>query len=321
MIVITGGAGFIGSCMLKKLNDEGIADVLVVDHLGSGDKWRNLTGKKISDYCHKEDFRIKLAAGVYDDMIEAFIHLGACADTTERDADYLMDNNLSYSKEIAEYALENNINLIYASSAATYGDGANGYSDRVFDELRPLNAYGLSKHLFDLWVLENGYEDYFTGFKFFNVYGPNEYHKGTMASMVFRSFWQIMQTGRVKLFKSYRPEYEDGEQKRDFIYIKDVIDIIWKAYKNTDVSGIYNLGTGQARTWNDLVSAVFAALDKPIDIEYIDMPDSLKNQYQYFTEADMGKLMESELQSQFTSLENSVDDYVKNHLLREWKYY
>ncbi|MFP4527598.1 MAG: ADP-glyceromanno-heptose 6-epimerase [Candidatus Kapaibacterium sp.] len=320
MIVLTGGAGFIGSCMLQKLNNEGITDVLAVDHLHSGSKWKNLVGKRIMDYCHKEDFRIRLAAGEYDGMIDTFIHLGACTDTTERDADYLMDNNLSYSKEIADYALSNDVKLIYASSAATYGDGSQGYSDRIFDDLRPLNPYGLSKHLFDLWALDNEYDKHFTGFKFFNVFGPNEYHKGNMASMVFRSFLQIRDTGRVKLFRSYRPDYKDGEQKRDFIYIKDVVDVIWNAYKNPDISGIYNLGTGNARTWNDLATAVFKAMERPVDIQYIDMPPELVNQYQYFTEADTDKLMASGLAGSFTSLEQSIKDYVRNYLLSDWIY-
>ncbi|MFP4369024.1 MAG: ADP-glyceromanno-heptose 6-epimerase [Candidatus Kapaibacterium sp.] len=314
MIVLTGGAGFIGSCFLKKLNDMGITDVLVVDHLGHGNKWKNLTGKIFTDFVHKNKFRRHLREGLYIGRIEKIVHFGACSSTTERDADYLLDNNLSYSKELAEYAHKRNLRYIYASSAATYGNGEYGYSDKVFDKYRPLNAYGLSKHIFDQWVVKNGFDEEFTGIKFFNVFGPNEYHKGQMASMIYKSYLQIKDTGKVRLFKSYDPEYPDGGQMRDFIYIKDVIEFLWKMFTDENFSGIYNLGTGIPRTWNDLANAVFSAMGEPVNIEYIDMPEEIKNQYQYYTKADMEKLNSTNCSMQFRTLEDSVKDYVKKYL-------
>lgn len=322
MIVLTGGAGFIGSCFLQKLNDNGIKDIIIVDRLGSQEKWKNLVGKRFLKFVNKNEFLRSIAKDEYSNQrIDAIINLGACTVTTERDADYILSNNLNYSIELAKYALKKHIRYIYASSAATYGDGANGYSDEEFDELRPLNAYGLSKHLFDLWVRDNNLEDTFSGLKFFNVFGPNEYHKSDMASMVFKSFNQIKKTGQVKLFKSNSSEYADGGQMRDFIYVKDVIECIWNIYKKPNFAGIYNLGTGKARTWNDLVNAVFKAMNvKPV-IEYIDMPESLAKQYQNYTQADMRKLNNSECKMDFLSLEDSVTDYVKNHLMKDWRYF
>jgi len=227
---------------------------------------------------------------------------------------------LNYSIDLATYAIENDIRFIYASSAATYGNGENGYSDYKFDNLMPLNVYGLSKQLFDQWVVENNLDEVLTGIKFFNVFGPNEYHKGEMASMIYKSFLQIKNLGIVRLFKSNHKDYKDGEQKRDFVYVKDVVDIIWQMYKNDNISGIYNLGTGKARTWNDLVVAVFNAMGLKSRIEYVDMPENLVNQYQNFTQADMSKLNETIKNVKFRTLEQSIDDYVKNHLLKNWQY-
>ena len=320
MIVLTGGAGFIGSCFLKKLNDEGINDIIIVDHLGSEDKWKNLVGKKFSRFINKEEFRYQLFDNVFEGSFDAIIHFGACSTTTEKNADYIFDNNLNYSIDLATYAIENDIRFIYASSAATYGNGENGYSDYKFDNLMPLNAYGLSKQLFDQWVVENNLDEVLTGIKFFNVFGPNEYHKGEMASMIYKSFLQIKNLGIVRLFKSNHKDYKDGEQKRDFIYVKDVVDIIWQMYQNDNISGIYNLGTGKARTWNDLVVAVFNAMGLKSRIEYVDMPENLVNQYQNFTQADMSKLNETIKNVKFRTLEQSIDDYVKNHLLKNWQY-
>jgi len=314
MIVLTGGAGFIGSCLLKKLNDKQFSDILVVDHLGTQNKWKNLVGKRFNNFVHKSTFRQKLAAGDYGNSIDTIFHLGACSVTTERDADYIMDNNLSYSIELAEYALKHNIRFIYAGSAASYGDGAFGYSDSEFDKLKPLNAYGLSKHLFDQWVLSKGLEKVFTGLKFFNVFGPNEYHKGDMASMIFKSYNQIKETGKVQLFRSNHPDYTDGGQMRDFIYVKDIVDVMMKMFSEPNFAGIYNLGTGQARSWNDLMKAVFKAMDKEPVIEYKEMPDSLVNQYQNYTQAEMDKLSATSCGIEFSSLEDSVDDYVKSYL-------
>ncbi len=318
MLVLTGGAGFIGSCFLKKLNDEGMKDVLVVDHLGTDEKWRNLLGKQFAEITDKNTFRRKLLSGDYGERITGIIHLGACSTTTERDADYLLDNNYAYSRDLAEYSLEKNIRFIYASSAATYGLGEHGYKDTDFKNLRPLNIYGFSKHLFDNWVLENGFEKKFCGIKFFNVFGPNEYHKGDMASMVFKAFRQIQQTSEVKLFKSNSPDYKDGEQKRDFIYVKDTCDVMWGMLQDSSITGIYNLGTGKARSWNDLANAVFKAMNLPAKIEYIEMPESLKAQYQNFTEADMSSLEKTSAFKNFLSLEESVEDYVQNYLIRNF---
>ncbi len=321
MIIVTGGAGFIGSCFLKKLNEEGIADIIVVDHLGESSKWKNLNGKKFFDYFHKTDFREKLRKGEIPKSIEAVFHFGACSTTTEKNADYVLDNNFTYSKELALFALENNIRFIYASSAATYGNGSQGYSDKVFDSLKPLNVYGFSKHIFDLWVIENGYDKIFAGLKYFNVFGPNEYHKGEMASMVYKAFRQIEETGRIKLFKSNTPEFEDGGQMRDFVYVKDTLEFVFTLFRNRNINGIFNIGTGRARTWNDLANAVFAAMNKKPKIDYIEMPESLKNQYQNFTQADMTKLEKAVGSLKFKTLEENAADYVRSHLLKEDKYF
>lgn len=316
MIVVTGGAGFIGSCFLKKLNDKNVTDILVVDNLGSDDKWKNLVGKQIADVVHKTAFRRSLLAGDYGADIEAIVHLGACSRTTEEDANYLLENNYEYSKDLAQYAADRNIRFIYASSAATYGNGGSGYSDDEYRALAPLNMYGFSKHLFDNWVLRNGLDTRFAGIKFFNVFGPNEYHKGDMASLVYKAYRQVIDTGKIRLFRSYLPEYADGEQKRDFVYVKDVTEVMWNMLRFGEIVGIYNLGSGRARTWNDLASAVFRALGRDVNIEYIDMPDSLKGQYQYFTEADMTKLRQTRATQDFTSLEDAVEDYVTGYLDR-----
>lgn len=317
MIVLTGGAGFIGSCFLRKLNDEGFYDVIIVDRLGSTEKWKNLTGKRFKQYYHKDVFREKLKNGTFGASISAIVHFGACSSTTEDDADYLFDNNLQYSKDLADYAEKHGIKFIYASSAATYGDGSKGYSDDAMHRLEPMNCYGYTKQLFDIWVSDKGLDRVFTGLKFFNVFGPNEYHKGDMASMVYKSYLQIMRYGSVKLFKSNSDEYGDGEQKRDFIYVKDTVDVIWQIFEKENFAGIYNLGTGTAHSWNELVKAVFKALDLKPKIEYVEMPVILREKYQNFTEADMSKLKTSGINFKPMSLEDSVGDYVKNHLIQE----
>lgn len=321
MILVTGGAGFIGSCFIKKLNDNGIEDIVIIDKLRIGDKWKNLIGKKFIDFQNKDYIDLAKFFEINHKRIEAIFHFGACTDTTEKNADYLLENNYKFSKQLAEYAISHNIRFIYASSAATYGSGENGYSDYEFEKLKPLNMYGFSKHLFDLWVIKNKYDSIFVGLKFFNVFGPNEYHKGEMASMVYKAFNQVKTTGKVKLFKSYNSEYLDGEQKRDFIYVKDVIDVIWSIYQDSNITGIYNLGTGQAHTWNELINSLFNALNLESKIEYIDMPSELINQYQYYTQAEMGKLEKTGLKLQFHTLNESVNDYVTNYLTQDWKYY
>ena len=327
MIILTGGAGFIGSCFLRKLNNEGIYDVLVVDHLGNTDKWKNLVGKKFRDYINKDEFLINLNNNQYKGQIETIVHLGACSSTTERNVDYLMSNNFSYSKDLAIYSAEHDIKMIYASSAATYGDGFIGYSDDEYENLIPLNGYGFSKHLFDLWLIENKLDTKFTGIKFFNVFGPNEYHKGDMSSMVYKSFNQIIRTGKVNLFKSNDPQYKDGDQRRDFIYVKDTNEIMWQMLNNPDISGIFNLGTGKSRTWNDLVNSVFSALaslDSKFEqrnIEYIDMPEHLNSQYQNFTEADMSNLINAGFKFTPMELESTIADYVINYLYKNYSIY
>jgi ADP-L-glycero-D-manno-heptose 6-epimerase len=321
MIVLTGGAGFIGSCFLRFLNDKGIKDVLVVDHFGKTAKWKNLLGKEFLSFVNKVDFRNLLNDGYYDGMITAFFHFGACSSTTENDNDYLFDNNYAYSVDLADYASFNDIRFIYASSAATYGNGLQGYDDNEFNSLLPLNGYGFSKHIFDKWVIRKGYDEQFTGLKIFNAFGPNEYHKGDMASMVYKSYLQIVDTGKVRLFKSNAPEYSDGGQLRDFIYVKDVCEAIWNIYQNPEITGIFNLGTGKARSWNELASAVFAALGTEPMIEYVDMPENLTNQYQNFTEADMSKLLATGIDFKPQSLELSVKDYITNYLSKNYLIY
>lgn len=316
MIILTGGAGFIGSAMLRKLNDNGVDNVVVVDHLGSSDKWKNLIGKKFLDYIPKDQFLERLERGNDFNDTQAVVHFGACSSTMEQDADYLMQNNYAYSRKLAEWAVARNIRFIYASSAATYGDGTAGFldDDETTARLHPLNKYGFSKHLFDLWILDRHLQSRVTGLKFFNVFGPNEYHKQEMRSLVNKAFFQIRDTGTLKLFKSHKPEYQDGEQVRDFVYVKDCTEIIWWLMKNPAVGGIFNLGSGRARSWNDLAGAIFSAMGLPRSIEYIDMPASIRDAYQYRTEAPMEKLKAAGCPVAFAPLEASVKDYVQNYL-------
>lgn len=310
MIILTGGAGFIGSCFLWKLNQEGINDVLVVDHLDGSEKWKNLVGKKYYDYLQKDDF---FQSVVYRQVPkpEAIVHLGACSSTTLTDSNYYIKNNYEYSKVMALWAFELGIPFIYASSAATYGDGEFGYDDSLenLEKLSPLNMYGYSKHMFDLWLLNNNNIDKAAGIKFFNVFGPNEYHKGDMRSVICKNFDEVNEKGEIKLFKSYKPEYEDGGQKRDFVYIKDVVEAMCFLLKNPSKTGIFNLGTGKARTWNDIAKSMFAAVNKKENIQYTDMPDYLKPKYQYFTEAKMDNLRDAGYDKPFMELEESVKDY------------
>jgi ADP-L-glycero-D-manno-heptose 6-epimerase len=317
MIVVTGGAGFIGSAFVARLNDGGIDDILIVDELGSTEKWRNLVKRRFADYIDKDDFLSLIETDKLPFKAEAVVHMGACSSTTERDAGYLLENNFHYTCRLAEWALARSVRFIYASSAATYGDGARGFSDddEATRTLLPINMYGYSKQLFDLWVLRKGFQDRVAGVKFFNVFGPNEYHKGDMTSVIFKAFHQIRESGEVRLFKSYKPEYENGGQKRDFVYVKDCVEVLWRLLNRRDVNGIFNLGTGTARTWNDLIRAVFAALKRPPRIEYIEMPEAIRGQYQYFTEARMEKIRAAGCPVEFRPLEESVVDYVR-HLLQ-----
>ncbi|MFH0977266.1 MAG: ADP-glyceromanno-heptose 6-epimerase [Spirochaetota bacterium] len=317
MIIVTGGAGFIGSAFVWKLNKEGIDDILIVDELGKTEKWKNLAGRSFTDYVHKDEFinNLKNNDKYYD--AKAIIHMGACSSTTETDADFLMCNNFHYTMELARWSLKKNVRFIYASSAATYGDGLLGFSDddKLLPGLRPLNIYGYSKHLFDLWAIRNKVLDKIAGLKFFNVFGPNEYHKDDMVSMAFRAFHQILPAGKVKLFKSYLKDYKHGEQKRDFVYVKDCVEIIWWLMQN-NVNGIFNVGTGKARSWNDMAKAIFSSMGLDAKIEYIDMPEQLRDRYQYFTEAKMDKLKQAGCPVKFLTLEEAVHDYVMGYLLK-----
>lgn len=319
MIILTGGAGFIGSCFLATLNSAGRKDVLIVDSLGTGSKWKNLVGRSYIDIVSKEDFREMMAVGGFEDSIDAVVHLGACSSTTETDADYLYDNNYQYSVDVAEFAMEHQARFIYASSAATYGDGSRGYSDET-EDLRPLNMYGYSKHLFDQWIRREGLQTSCAGLKFFNVFGPNEYHKGSMASLVSKAVGQIQRTGHVELFKSTDPSFLDGGQMRDFIYVKDVCRVMMQLLEQSNINGILNLGTGVARSWNDLMTAVFRALQQPVDIRYVDMPPELAKQYQNYTQADMSTMLSLMPDVTFGALEDTVADYVTGHLTTEWPY-
>jgi ADP-L-glycero-D-manno-heptose 6-epimerase len=316
MIIVTGGAGFIGSAFVWKLNKEGFDDIVIVDQLGVDDKWKNLVNRRFVDYIHKDDFLQMINADKVSFKISAIVHMGACSSTTERDADYLWNNNYLYTKTLTEWSIKRGIRFIYASSAATYGDGTQGFSDdhSKISQLRPINMYGYSKQVFDLWMLRMKLENKIAGIKFFNVFGPNEYHKGDMTSVIFKAFHQIRETGKVKLFKSYKKEYKDGGQLRDFVYVKDCVNMMWWLFNNPAANGIFNLGTGKARTWNDLIKAVFATMKKKTNIEYIAMPEALRNQYQYFTEAQMSKLKKTGCPVMFSSLEDSVRDYVENYL-------
>jgi len=316
MIIVTGGAGFIGSALIAALNKRQIADILVVDRLDSNEKWKNLRNLSFADYVEKDDFLEMVLENKLSPPIEAVFHLGACTSTTETNASYLIKNNYEYTKLLAQWATDADVRFIYASSAATYGDGSAGFSDdeRQIDKLRPLNMYGYSKQLFDLWARRTNLLKKIAGLKYFNVFGPNEYHKADMRSFVLKAFEQITAKGKVGLFKSYKPEYADGEQKRDFIYVKDAVDMTLFFYDKPQLSGLFNIGTGQPCSWNDLVKAVFAAMDRQPKIEYIEMPDSIRSQYQYFTEADITKLRKAGYNKQTTSLEDAIKDYVQNYL-------
>ena len=328
-LVLTGVAGFIGSCMLGSLNANGYQNIIIVDEFEREDKkenWKNKTFKAVIDrkefieWLNNEDI-IK---------IDAIIHLGAKTDTTEFNYTIHEELNVRYSQQLWDYCTKQNIPFIYASSAATYGAGENGYDDdeSKLDLLKPLNPYGVSKNEFDKWALvQNSQPKYWTGLKFFNVYGPNEYHKGRMASVIWHSFNQIKKDGQVKLFKSHRPDFEDGKQLRDFIYVKDLISVInWLLEKmlanewKEELNGIYNLGTGEARSFYDLVSSTFAGMNLETNIEYIDMPIDIRDKYQYYTQANMNKLINAGYTKPFYSLEEGVVDYVKNYLV-DHKYF
>lgn len=316
LIVVTGGAGFIGSGVIRHLNEIGKNNILIVDDLGKTEKWKNLVGKRVVDIISKHHLFSWLEGR--EELISAFIHLGACSSTVELDADYLLENNYRYSQRLADYAIKHKKRFIYASSAATYGDGTEDFADDEgqIDRLKPLNMYGFSKHLFDLWLKNQGYLIHVVGVKYFNVFGPNEWHKGRMASAILHLFHQIQKEGVIRLFKSSEPEFfADGEQKRDFVYVKDAARMTCGFLQN-EATGLYNIGRGTATTWNALATAVFDAMERPVNIEYIPMPVDLLGKYQNYTCADMQKtssILNSQARS--ISLTEAVLDYVRNHLI------
>lgn len=324
MIIVTGAAGFIGSCMVAHLNHLGYYDLVVVDDYSREDKNKNLEGKRFSQKIHRDKFVNWL--GSNHKLVQFVIHLGARTDTAEFDMNLLNSLNLEYSKDVWKKCVEFGLPLIYASSAATYGEGEMGYSDAhdVCEKLTPLNPYGISKNEFDKWALGQKRKPYFwIGLKFFNVFGPNEYHKGRMASVVFHAYNQISEKGQMKLFKSHKPEYQDGEQLRDFVYVKDVVKVMefFMLNRKEENSGIYNLGTGKARTFNDLASSTFKCLSLENRIEYIDTPIDIRDKYQYYTQAEMTKLYKAGYDKEFTSLEDAVEDYVTNYLDKQKAYF
>jgi len=321
MIVVTGAAGFIGSCLVRRLNDEGHKDIVIVDKFGDSEKNKNLKGKDIVDKVDRDNFFIWLIENHGD--VDFIYHIGARTDTTEFDVEVFNKLNLNYTKGVWKMCVKYGIPLVYASSAATYGLGEHGYNDNhsIVEKLKPLNPYGESKNDFDKWALKQDEKPVFwAGMKFFNVYGPNEYHKGRMASVIIHAFKQIKETGKVKLFRSHNPDFEDGKQLRDFVYVKDVVDVLYFMMQEYPESGLYNLGTGKARSFLDLATSTFAALDKLPIIEFIDTPADIRDKYQYFTEANIQKLKLAGYEKRFTEFEDGISDYVRNYLIKE-KYF
>ena len=312
-IIVTGGAGFIGSAVVWKLNELGHDDILIVDRMDETDKWKNLAPLKFIDYIDADDFLDDLSD--FSD-VKTIFHLGACSSTTETDSDYMLRNNYQYTKNLAEYAVANDIRFIYASSAATYGDGSAGMADGTdgLEKLRPLNVYGYSKHLFDQYAARNGMFGKIVGFKYFNVFGPNENHKGDMRSLVIKAFDQINQTGKLQLFKSADPDYADGEFGRDFVYVKDAVDMTLFFMEN-DIGGLFNVGSGRMNTWNALAGAIFKALDRPKNVEFIDMPKHLRDRYQYHTQANLTRIRKAGYGDETADLASAVANYVQNYLV------
>lgn len=313
-IVVTGAAGFIGSCLVSFLNEKGVDDLILVDDFSLKSKQNNLLEKKFTQQINREVF-FENIKGL---KIDGIFHIGARTDTTEMNSDIFDYLNLNFSKKIWHLCCENNIPLIYASSAATYGDGQFGFDDNesTIPSLQPLNPYGQSKQDFDVWALSQDEKPpHWVGLKFFNVFGPNEYHKGRMASVVFHAFNQIKSSNKLRLFQSHRPDYAHGEQIRDFIYIKDLLSLLWFWYENKSINGIFNAGTGKARSFNDLGKAIFTALELTPNIEYIPTPEDIRDNYQYFTEANMARTLNSGYNQMFFSLENGVQDYIHNYLI------
>ena len=322
MILITGAAGFIGSAVAYELNRQGRTDLLLCDRFGEKEKWHNVIGLRYNKFIHRNDLFDFLKSSDNCRDINAVIHIGACSDTTETDMDYLLENNVDFSIRLCRWALEHDIRFVYASSAAVYGDGSFDFSDSddLTPKLRPLNKYGFSKWMFDMWVLENGLADKVAGFRFFNVFGPNEYHKGSMASVVFRTFPQAVTQGVIRLFESHRQDVAHGEQARDFVYIDEITDIVLFALNNPNMNGIFNAGTGNPHTFNDLAEAMFDALGKPKNIEYFPMPEELRARYQYYTRADMTRLFNAGYRQKEDRFHENVVKYVKEYLSFQYRY-
>jgi ADP-L-glycero-D-manno-heptose 6-epimerase len=321
MIVITGAEGFIGSCLVRGLNETGFNDLILVDDFSDGERSKNLVNCVYTDKVDRKVFMSWLTQNAHE--VQFIFHIGARTDTTEKDEVIFKELNLNFSQQLWQICVQEGLPIVYASSAATYGNGEHGYDDNeaALDQLHPMNPYGRSKNDFDKWVLQQKQKPFFwAGLKFFNVYGPNEYHKGRMASVVFHAFHQIIETGKVKLFRSHNPDYNDGEQKRDFIYVKDLVQVCLFLMHSRKNSGLYNLGTGNARTWNELAQALFAAMQQPVNIEYIDIPEDIRDTYQYFTEASMEKLIAAGYDKPFTSIEAGISDYVRNYLSQNTYY-
>jgi ADP-L-glycero-D-manno-heptose 6-epimerase len=315
-VLVTGGAGFIGSALVWALNRRGCDNIVVCDILGTNEKWRNLTPLRFADYVEALDLFSRLESGELG-KFDLVLHMGACSATTEKDASYLIKNNYEFTKDLAAWSLANKSRFVYASSAATYGDGSNGMEDddTKLDTLRPLNMYGYSKHFFDLHAKRAGFLNKICGLKYFNVFGPNEDHKGDMRSLVHKSFAQVQNENLIRLFKSYRKDFRDGEQKRDFLYIKDAVAMTLHLAANKKAGGLFNIGSGEARTWIALANSVFDALGKKPKIEFIEMPETIRDKYQYFTQANISRLRAAGYKEKITSLENAVADYIKNYLV------
>ena len=321
-VLVTGGAGFIGSALVWGLNQRGVESIVIADRLGTTDKWRNLAPLSFEDYLEADDLFERLESGALGKFSQV-LHMGACSSTLERDASFLARNNFEFTKRLATWALAHDVRFVYASSAATYGDGSAGMSDQVrstsdLAALRPLNAYGYSKQLFDQYALSHGLLDRIVGLKYFNVFGPNEGHKGEMRSLVHKAYEQIRDTGRVRLFRSYRPEYGDGEQLRDFVYVKDVVQMTLHLSDARGAAGLYNIGSGEAHTWIQLAKALFAAMGRAPEIEFIEMPESMRSRYQYYTCADITRLRATGYDQSPTTLDAAVADYVTRYLDKDF---